>query len=630
MKIRIKIVAFCLFIFILTTDNLFSQQELFSVVSVTLTTSEQAQVDKLYQNSIVRNLWFVEVADIRNIQSNGSLDLWLPNLPCEVPLRAKHVESKDSKSYYWFGEVVDTTISIVDSLCSNAQVTLICKDGYTFGTLSIHESGYELYSLRPSVSVLVEKGFNPDNLICNMVDSDSIDFMTMVDELELRNWGPCPVDVLALYTDNADMTQMNIEERIELSMSQLNQALRSSDIVHHELEFILVGIENTEFGETGDIDADVVSLLTDPDIQNLRENVFNADIVILFSGDDYGTTLGAAAGSPVSTHISDALSYCIVQARSSSFLNVPAHEIVHLFGNQHHRCDQCDFWNAGWCGTTFNGLCNNLEGFQHGHFFRTAPWPFSNRKHTIMFAGHEDNERRRIQYFSNPDVEYRGTDTGREDLNDVARQLKNVACGVADFVYRDVPLYVKLNAPSTFCYCAFTNLSVEVSGNLPGPYTFTWFESYDGFSWGQPVALSPNYQFEMSCLRDVFIRVDVQTTTGETISRFQRIQGTLNYSESDFICTFPIASEDDEFPDETMIYPNPTTKESILTMYSEVDCIGELGVYNGSGGILENKELSLFKGINNINIISANLAPGIYIVVVRANDGIHINKLVKL
>ncbi|RLD20603.1 MAG: hypothetical protein DRI69_05930, partial [Bacteroidetes bacterium] len=341
MKTRTTLIA-VLFISFTFLPAKVSAQEFFTVISeqdVQLTMSEQIEINKIRTQSLFDTLWFVQVDLLSQRVTNGDLSLWIPDMECTPTLTSKQIEAFDANNYYWYGEVTDTIFDIADSLCYNGIVTLISRQDSVYGSIFIHETGYELYALRPLLSILVKKRLSTTEKICDIEGGQTGEgqHTDKVPKPGLTRgpYGVCPIDVLALYTPMAEQDEMNVEDRIRTMIRQSNQALMNSDLEEGEIEFRLIDIRPVEFNESGGIAFDRAAIL--PLIEAERGS---ADIVILFTGDAYDAR-GIAwvdATAP--------FAYCIVEIVTPTYLDVTAHELGHIFGALHQDCVQCNFWNV--------------------------------------------------------------------------------------------------------------------------------------------------------------------------------------------------------------------------------------------------------------------------------------------
>jgi len=250
-----------------------------------------------------------------------------------------------------------------------------------------------------------------------------------------------------------------------------------------------------------------------------------------------------------------------------------------------------------------------------------------------MFSGNEEDQRRRIQYFSNPDVTYLNDETGDADFANVAVFLRSTACDVANFQDDGAPLFVEIDAPHQFCNCAMTNVTAIASGSAPGLYTFKWYESADGFNYGSVISTHPSYSLAMPCQGDLFIRVDVFAPNGTTATRFQKITGVTVESESESPCNFQIAGPVIDDPDVIRIFPNPISNNSeqvALSFESEDHETGYIDIVGANGELQNRIPVDIVKGINNINLDVHDLSSGMYFISVNASTSHKVLKLIKL
>ncbi len=77
------------------------------------------------------------------------------------------------------------------------------------------------------------------------------------------------------------------------------------------------------------------------------------------------------------------------------------------------------------------------------------------------------------------------------------------------------------------------------------------------------------------------------------------------------------------------IYPNPTTSESYINVYSPSDNILNYSIYNESGQSLLQNDITVKKGNNIIPIATTYIAKGIYFIVFKLDDTKIYKKLIK-
>ncbi len=76
------------------------------------------------------------------------------------------------------------------------------------------------------------------------------------------------------------------------------------------------------------------------------------------------------------------------------------------------------------------------------------------------------------------------------------------------------------------------------------------------------------------------------------------------------------------------IYPNPTHASAFIEIDTKVSGDANIFLRNVNGQIIQNMETSFLQGLNTIELDLANYEPGIYLVEVRTEGGLHVGKIV--
>lgn len=349
--------------------------------------------------------------------------------------------------YTWYGKLISQ--DTVD--CSEGSITLISTAHGRIGHIMVDEDAYEILDLGSGKTVLSKID---DNKFTE--NECGVDANTPVYDEQIhgsnsteRNNGNCDVRCLVLFTENAAAAEPgSMVNRVNLAINQTNMALLNSHVTPSDLRVILAGVLPFDFEETEAIHVDAVTLASDTDVQQLRDDL-EADIVVLMTDGNYAPLGSVRAIGPI-----DEFAFAIVETETATAKFTFSHELAHLFGAGHNDDDR--------------------DGIPHGHHFFLG----LKKKGTIMNT--LPNARSRIQHFSNPDVKYSGKKTGVKDERDNARQLRNEACAVANFRETIVGFQVIITGDQYACPCESGYVTAFTHGGAPGTYTFEWFVSPDG------------------------------------------------------------------------------------------------------------------------------------------------------
>ena len=229
------------------------------------------------------------------------------------------------------------------------------------------------------------------------------------------------VDVLVAYTPGARREAGNIDAFIQFAIDNTHRSYRNSDI---GIRLRLVHKHQVRYFPTSDMSLDL-DFLTGPDdgfmdeVHTLRDD-YGADLVALIVNRDIESVCGIAwlpdfARFPDTDFGEMGFSVIGQNCETVNFYTF-AHEFGHNQGAAHNP-----FHTFPSPPPTFpyrHGRCNVAEGWNTIMSYGWGEQGFCNRE---------------IEYFSSPNIRYRGTPTGDATVRDNRRVLLETARRVANF-----------------------------------------------------------------------------------------------------------------------------------------------------------------------------------------------------
>jgi hypothetical protein len=375
--------------------------------------------------------------DIENKQEQGRVKFNLPGIQEDIYATAVSVRHKLDSSFVWYG--------IID--CYEGDLMLTSKDGITVGYLNYKDKTYTLRKLCGDDVVLIA---HTEDHIAHKC-GNSIELNTRNHEIGLPQHDDppqfsCISTILVLYTDAAQAAA-HPESEAELLVENINQALANSQVSHRVR---MVGVEHIDWDETGNAQADRITIISDPQATALR-NQYSADMVMVLTGS-YGSLYGISWLD----QLNDEHAYTLTAITSPPGRHTFAHEWAHNLGAKHD--------------SPINSVYSPI--FAHGYQFSNG----------ITILGLLGGSGSRRLHYSNPDVEFNGVATGVVDLRDNAKQLDNQGCTIAsyrtsnDYCEDFRAFIVQTVNREEYDWCAN---AYGCGSNM----TYIWEYSYDGFSW---------------------------------------------------------------------------------------------------------------------------------------------------
>ena len=220
---------------------------------------------------------------------------------------------------------------------------------------------------------------------------------------------PVGIDVLVAYTTGARNAVANINATIQLAIAEANQSYINSGI---NIRLNLVDSFEVAYSETGKTFEQILAdFVANPTVQN-RRNSSGADLGAMIINQSDFCGLADAIWANAST------AFAVVHYDCATGYYSFAHELGHLMAARHDENHD-----------------PSTTPFPYGHGYEHPSSTATQVFRTIMAYACDAPTvcNPRIQYWSNPNVQYAGVATGTAATNDNARVLNQTASGVAGF-----------------------------------------------------------------------------------------------------------------------------------------------------------------------------------------------------
>lgn len=357
--------------------------------------SQLAALDKLKQRPTTQSLELVKV-DITALRG-ASVKLSAPNMN-SLTITKQSEDIRSPEDFTWYG-----TLSGVPG-----QATLVVHNGNITGSVQDQGTLYRIEPIGNGVHALikVDQGrFPPDHPPSFEQKERRGDIQAPAKKFDTSKAdAPIGIDVMVAYTTAAKNAVSDINATIQLAVAEANQSYVNSRI---NIRLTLVDTFEVAYSEAGKtFDAILADFVANSTVQN-RRNASGADLsAMIISQSDY-CGLADAIMANAST------AFAIVHYDCATGYYSFAHELGHLQGARHDPATD---------GT------NTPFAYGHGLQHLTPPPTWR----TIM-AYNCSGGCPRLQYWSNPNVQYNGVAMGTTATNNNARVLNETAATVADF-----------------------------------------------------------------------------------------------------------------------------------------------------------------------------------------------------
>lgn len=332
------------------------------------------------------------------------------------------LERRSATSYTWFGTILEL---------DRSQVILVVEDGSMAGNVvvdgqmyQVRDAGRGIHSVRN-----IDQSAFPDEAPPTVVSkptqstsalSVSKTYLSADMGQEFDDDGSF-IDVMVVYTADVAAASAGIDAEIQLAVDETNQSYLNSGIYQR---LRLAHSEQIDYEETGDIELDRNRLQNPSDgymdnVHTLRDT-HCADLVCLLV-EDGGPWCGIAYIMTDVSVLFEDHGFCVVDRGCATGYYSFGHELGHIMSARHD-------WYVD---------STNNSPFTYNHAFVYLP----DRWRTIMAYDTECDDNgfncTRLQYWSNPDVDYfgvaMGVAEGNPDAADNRKTLNMTAYAVSNF-----------------------------------------------------------------------------------------------------------------------------------------------------------------------------------------------------
>jgi Metallo-peptidase family M12 len=363
---------------------------------VKLSPEETKILDQLTQKSKPEGNWMVSVNSLDAVLEGEKLTVEFQDGKPET-FTADYYSKEEDGSYYWTGASENGSVINIGK-----YPTGYLGDIYYAPTAS----KYVLSSLSSKAAVLIKY---PASIFEVKSECGNNKYEDEMAESEVENAG-CEgnkIKVLVLYTSAANTAGFDPIAVGASLVAQLNATTMASGLTSGQINFSLAAVKLLpEFVENpNDPESDVNKLSNNTTAIGLRD-LHKGDVVILLTKDVYPTINGIAKG----INVSNGNAFCLASINSVALGFTGSHEIGHLIGAHHNRCNVCS-------------NCDPSISFAHGYKISSN---FKTIMHVLACGG------TRVGRWSSKSSKFMGMDTGNL-FNDNCKKFKNRASTVSCF-----------------------------------------------------------------------------------------------------------------------------------------------------------------------------------------------------
>lgn len=437
-----------------------------------LNSIQQSHYTQLSNNGF-EPIHLVQIGTLNDVSNEGTVTVNLDFLACpNLVYNAKFSRYQSESDYSWTSSLIDT-IGWIDttSECHFGTLTLCAIDGNKSGTLILDTITYKIVDLTGGIAAMFPLaliGF--DCVLPNEEES--------VEEGDNREEEPCDEDklrILVLYTQKAEDSGFDPISTAEQSIVSLQGIWVNSQIYYSNKVELAGVIPYYTYTEGTSIELYLLDVEGDGQLSTWRD-LYDADLLVILTygqfGDDVGLNNSKTVNNVIVPDKNLFLSVLEIDYAVSTYF-VFAHEVGHSFGANHGYYENNSYGNGLKqliCNTEYNPECWWSGIILHRRWVATVMYaPWINKK-----------KQNKIDYFSNPDLEYQGEKIGEEDEADNHRKLideyEYVSGYMPDISTTLMPSIV-VDVPPPCEEDAYADGSV-ICGTPP--YSYQWKKSTNG------------------------------------------------------------------------------------------------------------------------------------------------------
>ncbi len=353
-------------------------------------------LDKLKRDKMVVGINVVKIDPV--VFDSKSIDLNVPMAPAMIAKTAE-VTKRAQNDFTWIGK----------SLEPAGDAIMVVKDGQVTGSIKTGASLYRVWPLGEGQHAVVEidQSKFPKEHPPSFEKIEPGILPPQYQKGDERSDAQQTITALVAYTPSAQaQIPGSMESLINLAVAETNQSYVNSKI---RIALQLIKTHKVNYQESGTFEEDVARFMGTSDgsmdeIHGLRDQ-HKADVCVLITNNsEYCGYAAAILAKPESA-------FCVVYHGCATGYYSFAHEIGHLQGARHNV-----------------EMDPSTQPFPYGHGFYINPhW------RSIMSYSTPCTTCTRIQYWSNPGVQYQGNPMGVAEKQDNARVLNETAPYISGF-----------------------------------------------------------------------------------------------------------------------------------------------------------------------------------------------------
>lgn len=341
--------------------------------------------------------------NIDALETAKTITVDLPTAP-GLQARLKRLDKRGARNFSWYGELPGDP----------GTITLVVRGRKVTGTIRTNKDLYRVLSVGGDAHALIqidERAFpqdHPDGM------HDGVNPAGAMPKAQSRaaDVGSPVIDVLVAYTANAEKKAGDIGGLIQLAIDETNQAYINSGINPRVRLVHTHKVNYKEGSKSWDTMVTHLRKKTDThmnEVHTLRDQ-FGADVVVLIVDQD------DSCGIADRIMATESSAFAVANWDCATGYYTFGHEIGHLQGTRHDPATDST---------------NTPFAYGHGYRYKSA-W------RTAM-AYDCSNGCPRLQYFSNPNVLYKGIPMGTTSRSHNARVINETANTVAGWRAKVVP-----------------------------------------------------------------------------------------------------------------------------------------------------------------------------------------------